>query len=222
MALAARQPDYRRSLYWALPLALVINATELYWFAYAVQHTAAPTPAPLRVELVERPPVPKIKPVVPPKPQPPAHKTRAVARPEVVAPQPQPVMTAPTPTPAAPTIAAPLAAPPVAAAPVAMPRASAPPSHSGQIGSSGARALVNPYPVIPDELRETALHEKATAHFHIAADGSVTVELVQPTQNLRLNRLLLDTLKHWKFFPAIKEGRPVASEQDVVINMQVQ
>jgi protein TonB len=217
MALAARQPDYRRSLYWAFLLALVINAAELCGFIYALLHTAVQTPAvvPLRVELVERPP----QPVISPKVQPPVQKARAVQRPEVAAPQPQPVMTAPAPAPAAPTIAAPVVATPVLAAPVALPRASA--GHA-PVESGGARAIVHPLPVIPDELREAALHEKAIAHFRIAADGSATVELTQPTQNLRLNRLLLDTLKHWKFFPAIKEGQPVASEQDVVVNMQVQ
>jgi protein TonB len=52
-------------------------------------------------------------------------------------------------------------------------------------------------------------------------DGSVTVELIKPTQNPRLNRLLLDTLKNWKFFPAMKEGKPVASIENIVIRVQV-
>jgi protein TonB len=70
-------------------------------------------------------------------------------------------------------------------------------------------------------LREEALNAAATARFHIAVDGSTTVELVKPTQNPRLNRLLLDTLKHWKFFPAMKDGKPVPSEEVLVIRVLV-
>jgi len=35
----------------------------------------------------------------------------------------------------------------------------------------------------------------------VATDGTATVELVKPTPNPRLNRLLLDTLKNWQLFP---------------------
>ena len=76
-------------------------------------------------------------------------------------------------------------------------------------------------PVIPDDLRQEALSEAATARFHIAADGTATVELVKPTQNPRLNRLLLETLKLWRFFPALQDGKPVASTEDMVIRVQV-
>ena len=65
------------------------------------------------------------------------------------------------------------------------------------------------------------MNEAATARFHIAADGSATAELIKPTQNPRLNRLLLDTLKNWKFFPAMKAGKPVASVEDMVIRVKV-
>ncbi|HTN94297.1 MAG TPA: hypothetical protein VMJ33_06945 [Gallionella sp.] len=85
----------------------------------------------------------------------------------------------------------------------------------------GAQALVQPLPAIPDELREEAMNETATARFKIAVDGSVTVDLVKPTQNPRLNRLLLDTLKNWKFMPAIKEGKVVPSAEVMVIRMRV-
>ena len=87
--------------------------------------------------------------------------------------------------------------------------------------SQGAKTLLRPLPRIPDELREEAMNEVATARFHIAVDGTITVELVKPTQNPRLNRLLLDSLKNWKFFPAIKEGKPVASDEDIVVHVNV-
>ena len=65
------------------------------------------------------------------------------------------------------------------------------------------------------------MNEAATARFTIAVDGSATVELVKPTQNPRLNRLLLDTLKKWKFMPAIKQGQPVPSVEVMIIRLHV-
>jgi protein TonB len=65
------------------------------------------------------------------------------------------------------------------------------------------------------------MNEVATARFHIAVDGSVTVELVKPTQNPRLNRLLLETLKAWKFISAIIDGKPVPSVEVIVVRVQV-
>lgn len=76
-------------------------------------------------------------------------------------------------------------------------------------------------PRIPDDLRDEAFDSVALARFHIAVDGSITVELVRPTQNPRINRILLDTLKNWKFSPAIKNGKPVASTEEILIRVNV-
>lgn len=85
----------------------------------------------------------------------------------------------------------------------------------------GARAIYRPKPKIPDDLREDALNAVAVVRFHVAADGTVTVELITPTPNPRLNQVLLDTLKTWRFFPATKNGIPVASTQDLRISVEV-
>ena len=87
--------------------------------------------------------------------------------------------------------------------------------------NSGARAILRPMPQIPDELRDGAFHAAALARFHIAADGSVAVELAKPTPNPRLNRLLLDSLKKWRFIPAIRDGKPVASTEEIVVKIEV-
>ena len=102
------------------------------------------------------------------------------------------------------------------------PPSAAAPSTGGKLSASGgAQAIVKPMPRIPDELREEALHVVVTARFHVAADGSATVELVKPTPNLRLNRLLLDTLRQWKFFPALRDGQPTASTEEIAIHIDV-
>ncbi|MGO9379183.1 MAG: energy transducer TonB [Dissulfurispiraceae bacterium] len=87
--------------------------------------------------------------------------------------------------------------------------------------SSGARAIVQPMPQIPDDLREGVFNVTALARFHIAVDGSVKVELAKPTPNPRLNRILLDSLRKWWFSPAIKNGKAVASTEEIVVKIQV-
>jgi protein TonB len=85
----------------------------------------------------------------------------------------------------------------------------------------GARAILRPMPQIPDDLREAAFNAVALAHFHISADGKVKVELIKPTPNPRLNRILLDSLRNWRFTPALKAGKPVESTEQIAIRIEV-
>jgi len=87
--------------------------------------------------------------------------------------------------------------------------------------SSGAWATVRPMPEIPDDLREELFNSVALARFNIAVDGSVKVELARPTPNPHLNRVLLDSLRKWRFIPAIKNGKPVASTEEIIVKIQV-
>jgi protein TonB len=89
-------------------------------------------------------------------------------------------------------------------------------------GQTGARVITQPLPEIPDDLREAAYHAIALARFTIHPDGSVDVELLQPTQQPRLNQLLLASLHNWRFFPATENGKPVESHQDVRVHLVVQ
>jgi len=61
----------------------------------------------------------------------------------------------------------------------------------------------------------------AVARIDIHADGTIEVELSKPTQNPRLNALLLETLHKWRFFPAMQDGHPVESHQDVRAHFNV-
>ena len=87
--------------------------------------------------------------------------------------------------------------------------------------NSGARAIVNPMPKIPEDLRAEAFKSSALARFHIAVDGSAEVELAKPTPFPRLNRILLDSLKQWRFMPEIKSGKPVASTEEILVKIEV-
>lgn len=88
-------------------------------------------------------------------------------------------------------------------------------------GDSTARSIAQPLPALPDDLREQAYQTVATARFVIHVDGSVDVELIKPTPDPRLNQLLLEALRKWRFFPALQGGRPVESRQDVRVHFNV-
>jgi periplasmic protein TonB len=88
-------------------------------------------------------------------------------------------------------------------------------------GRMGARAIFQPLPEIPEDLRRGNLDLVAIARFRVAANGTASVELVQPTPNADLNRALLVTLKRWRFFPAMQDGKAVASTMDIRIPISV-
>jgi periplasmic protein TonB len=94
----------------------------------------------------------------------------------------------------------------------------------GGIGTDtvGARAIYAPTPVIPDDLREDVMQTEAVARFKVSFDGSCEVTLEKPTSSPRLNQVLLDTLKQWKFFPAVKGGVAINSTFEVQIPITVQ
>ncbi len=94
----------------------------------------------------------------------------------------------------------------------------------GGIGSDtvGARAIYAPTPVIPDDLREDAIQTEAVARFKVSFDGVSEVTLEKPTSSPRLNQVILDALKQWKFFPAVHNGVAIESSFEVRIPISVQ
>jgi protein TonB len=127
------------------------------------------------------------------------------------------------PPPNEPVVTAARAAPPAAAsAAPSIPNLDAPATASASAsGSQQARLLAQPLPVLPDDLREDAYRAVAVARFDVHADGSTDVELVKPTLNPRLNQMLLEALHKWRFFPAMENGRPIESRQDVRVHFNV-
>lgn len=208
------------SLWWPLPSALLLWALLLWGFGLffaAPDKVPEVPPAAIDARIIELPPPP-----APPKLQ---------SKPVVTAPKmarPAPVKPAPQPAPPPPKVALP--APPVAPPPAHTDPAPPPPppkpqpsTDDVQNGSQqmGARALYQPKPVVPDELRDETIHVVVTARLHIGTDGNVTAELVDPAPDPRVNQLVLNTLKAWRFFPAIQAGKPVASVQDVKVAIDV-
>jgi protein TonB len=85
----------------------------------------------------------------------------------------------------------------------------------------GARAIYKPVPEIPEALRRQNIEVVAVARFRVAASGSAQVDLVEPTSDPDLNRALLESLKRWRFFPAMQDGKPIASTVDIRIPISV-
>ncbi len=130
-----------------------------------------------------------------------------------------PVAPATTP-PAAPSAPAAQAAPSAPSTPAAS-KADAPTTSTAASGNGPAHAILQPLPSLPDDLREDAYQAVATARFSVHPDGSADVELIKPTHNPRLNQLLLDALKKWRFFPAMQNGHAVESSQDIRVHFNV-
>lgn len=226
-----RDDDPWRRLAWTLPLALVLAALWLGLFAtllslgrppepqqqpaieaqiVTLPPPAAPTPPAPPQPAETKPPPPTVP--MPPPPPPPV--------PELAPRKPPPPVKRPPPRPAAPpreTSAPPKAETPPPAAPPS-------PAQSRPLagGQMGARAIYKPMPRIPDELRRENFQGVAVVRFHVAVDGSATVELVQATTNVALNKLLLDTFKTWRFFPAMENGRPMPSTIEIRVPISIQ
>ncbi len=157
---------------------------------------APPPPAPIDARIVQLPP-PKVQPKQPPplpvpQPMPLPIPVRHLVH-HVVKPKPKP-------------------------RPVVKPQ---PPAPKPAVEVMGARAIYHPLPQLPDNLREEAVNVAALARFTIAVDGSATVVLVQPTPDPRINQIILNTLRTWRFFPALKHGNPVASVQEIRVQVEV-
>jgi len=228
-----------RRLVWLTPSALTLWAALLAGFALVLGGGSHETIERLDARLIELPPAapaglqgsgepaPAAAPPVPQPPQPvvePKRPEPPVAHVKKRKPAPPTVYDAngPHSAPAPETVGAAQSAgagePGVAASVAGSGRGGA-----GGLGtdSIGARAIYAPAPTIPDDLRENVFETVALAHFHVSFDGVAKVTLTQPTSNPRLNLLLLDTLKQWRFFPAIRNGIATDSEFDIRIPIAV-
>ncbi len=90
-----------------------------------------------------------------------------------------------------------------------------PASHPAQLRSQ-------PLPALPDDLRDQAYQAVALARFVIHPDATFDVELIKPTPYPRLNAILLDALRKWRFSPAMENGHAIESQQQVRVHFDVQ
>lgn len=231
---------------WLVPAALVLTLlSQIGFLSLLRQPTNQAAPRPVDVQIVELPAT--ITPAAP-QPAPPARKppppaTRRAEPPTPRPTPPQPEARVEVPRDPTPPVATDPAAPPAAAATVPVPSAPAAPSavtgppaetpvaalppSPGPKGPPGgtenmsARAIHKPMPEIPESLRHRTMELVAVARFRVTAGGSAEVELTEPTSDPDLNRALVETLKRWRFFPALQAGRPVPSTIEIRIPISV-
>ena len=210
-----------RRLPWVLPAALLIWVITLWLAGIYLQHIvqSVSEPKPIEAQLIELPPPPppEVQRPAPEPPQPAPIEKKIIAKPKIRQPVIERKPLPETPPPPQPSVQT--EAPPIPQEP---PKP-APPVQASTIsgGNIGAHAIFQPKPEIPDELRAEAMNAIAVARFHVAPDGTATVELIQPTNSPRINQLLLNTLRRWRFFPALADGKPVASTQDLRIHLEI-
>jgi periplasmic protein TonB len=239
--IAMRPPELdepTRRLLWIIPAAIAIWALLLSVFSMILTRTAVQQEeqAPIQAQLVEipkeigglqgnggalHPTAPAIPhPKAAPKPHPVSHLKKAAPLPPVIR---SPYGTEKSTS--APSVEAPAGASTGSASESEEGAGEDSGEGSGGgIGSDtvGARAIYAPTPVIPDDLREDVIQTEAVARFNVSFDGASEVTLEKPTSSPRLNQVLLDTLKQWKFFPAVKNGVAIPSSFEVRIPISVQ
>lgn len=229
-----------RRLAWIAPLAIALWAAILFCFTLVLEQSprTMPEPKPVEAQIVELPPVVgglqggPAKPAAPPAPAAPPKPRVEVKRRVAPRVHPRKLPAIPEEPPSeSGTSKAPVEAAPssgqassksAGTAGGGAPGASSS-SGGGKIGSDslGARAIYSPMPKIPDDLRQDDFQAVAVARFEVSYDGTVKVTLVQPTPSPRLNAILLDTLRQWRFFPAMKGGVAINSIFEVRIPVTV-
>jgi protein TonB len=93
---------------------------------------------------------------------------------------------------------------------------------NGNAPNGPAHATYQPLPEIPDDYRAEAFAAVALARFTVHPDGSADVNLVEATHNPTLNRLLLASLRQWRFATAIRDGHPVETTIELRVHFNVQ
>jgi len=146
----------------------------------------------------------------------------------VVSPPTQPPIVAPPTTPPTtpPAVTPPVTAPPPTAPPVVTPppvQPPPPPPSSKPKGPTADASATHQEDVqIPDSLKSQSFKSFVRVAVDIAADGSFTVTLRTSSGNTDVDKLVLDTLKKWKWKAALKDGEPVDSVQRFRFNFSIE
>ncbi len=88
-------------------------------------------------------------------------------------------------------------------------------------GGDGPQAVYAPTPTIPDDMRDEVMQVIAVARFEVSRDGTAKVSLLSATNYSELDDIILDTLKQWRFKPAMSNGVPIDSVADVRLLISV-
>jgi protein TonB len=89
-------------------------------------------------------------------------------------------------------------------------------------GGNGPEPIYAPAPTIPDDMRDELLEAVAVARFQVSSNGDFVVSLTKPTDFSRLNDIILETLRTWRFHPASRNGVAIDSDAQIRLLITVQ
>lgn len=165
-------------------------------------------------------PVPTDTPIPPPTPTPIPPPTPTPVPPPTPTPKPPPTPTprpAPTPTPRP----APTPTPRPTNTPRPQPTPTPTPTPRPKGPTRDAVATRQPYPSIPDELKNEGFKTSVRVRVEVGADGSSSPSLRSSSGSGQIDELVLSALRKWRWKPALKDGEPVASTQYFRFNFEV-
>jgi protein TonB len=85
-----------------------------------------------------------------------------------------------------------------------------------------AMAVDCPRPEIPAELHEQCFKSCCIARFLIKADGKSSVKLISSSGSEEVDDIAIDTLRRWRFKPALLDGKPVESTRKIKVEFEVE
>ena len=85
-----------------------------------------------------------------------------------------------------------------------------------------AKVVESPEPEIPPEFKDDAFASVVTARFNIQPDSSFTVALIERSGNEEIDRIVLKTLRKWKFQAATLDDEPIASTRKIRVEIEVE
>ena len=76
-------------------------------------------------------------------------------------------------------------------------------------------------PEYSDDARKARVQGTVQLEIVVNADGSVQVDKVQRSLGYGLDQRAIDAVKKWRFMPGKKDGRPVATYVEVLVNFSL-
>lgn len=87
---------------------------------------------------------------------------------------------------------------------------------------SDAQAVECPHPEIPASLHEECYKSCCLARFNISDEGKHRVTLISSSGSDEVDEIALQTLRRWKFKPAMLNGKPVQSVRKIKVEFEVE
>lgn len=88
-------------------------------------------------------------------------------------------------------------------------------------GISVPRAIYSPEPEFSEEARKSKYQGEVTLLATIGADGRTRDVVVVRSLGMGLDEKAIEAVRTWRFEPAIKDGRPVAVQMNIIVNFHL-